>query len=127
LFDDTPLHTIRLFLLSFVVHHIGIHFRTFMLALVNNPLGWSLCLVVGEVKVFPRIASSQNNLSNGGSSAVKALNNPKQSYVYSPLGQTFCISYREKVKYLLNFSSFPKRRYSKILFVFKRFRVESFV
>ena len=35
------------------------------------------------------LKSSQNNFSNGGSSAVKTLDKPKQSYIYtSPLGQT---------------------------------------
>ena len=39
----------------------------------------------------------------------------------------FCISYREKVEYLLNFSLLVIGNTGKILLVFKRFCVESFV
>jgi hypothetical protein len=60
-----------------------------------------------SIFLMPPLKSSQN----GGSSAVKTLHKPKQSYIYSPLGQTFCISYHKKVEYLLNFSSFSKRLY----------------
>jgi hypothetical protein len=46
---------------------------------------------------------------------------------FSPLGQTFCISYREKLEYFLNSSEFATSQRSKILLVLKRFRVENFV
>jgi hypothetical protein len=35
------------------------------------------------LKQNPPLKSSQNNLSNGGSSAVKTLHKPKQSYIYT--------------------------------------------
>jgi hypothetical protein len=63
----------------------------------------------------------------GGSNAVKILHKPKRSYIYSPLGQTFCISYR------VYFISRKSRISSKLFYYFssaiwmKRFCVESFV
>ena len=52
----------------------------------------------------------------------------KQLYIQSPLGQTFWISYREKVEHLQNSSEYCMSigvKYS--LIVFKRFHAESLV
>jgi hypothetical protein len=72
------------------------------------------------------LESSYNNLSNGGSNAVITLHKPKQSYIYSPLGQTFWIWYQDNLEYVLNSSEFASYNISKVLRVFKRFRVENF-
>ena len=64
------------------------------------------------LKQNPPLKSSQNNLSNGGSSAVKTLHKPKQSYIYT---HHFVKHSNEKktgkVEYLINFSSFSERLY----------------
>ena len=69
----------------------------------------------------------KSNLSNRGSNIVMTLHKPKQLYIYSPLGQTFCISYREKLECLPNSSTFAQINSSKILLVFKHFYVDSFI
>jgi hypothetical protein len=83
-----------------------------------------------HLSIFKRISplqSSKNSLLNSGSNAVKTLHKPKQSYIYSPLGKTFCISYQDKFDYLLNFSLLLIIYIRKILHVSKRFSVERFV
>jgi hypothetical protein len=70
-------------------------------------------------------------LSNWGSNTVKPLHKPKQSSdIFTHRLAKHSVFHIEKVEYLLNFSSFSEGYMiymSKILFVFKRFRVESFV
>jgi hypothetical protein len=78
------------------------------------------------LKPKPPLESSYNNLLNGGSNAVITLHKPKQSYIYSPLGQTFWIWYQDNLEYVLNSSEFASYNISKVLRVFKRFRVENF-
>jgi hypothetical protein len=78
------------------------------------------------LKPKPPLESSYNNLSNGGSNAVITLHKPKQSYIYSPLGQTFWIWYQDNLEYVLNSSEFASYNISEVLRVFKRFRVENF-
>ena len=59
----------------------------FQAALIKLRLNFSnvntSACIYPPLKQSPPLKSSQNNLSNGGSSAVKTLHKPKQSYIYT--------------------------------------------
>jgi hypothetical protein len=95
-----------------IIHQSGSDFVSRWISLHCSPTPRSttgFALHCDSIFRKPPLKSSQNNLSNGGSVPSKHYTNRNTYTVYSPLGETFCISYREKVEYLLNFSSFSQR------------------
>ena len=67
----------KIFLKLFLVTRFRIKLR-----LNFSNVNTSAC-IYPPLKQSPPLKSSQNNLSNGGSSAVKTLHKPKQSYIYT--------------------------------------------